>query len=84
MVEQRSTSWVKRVIPVSIKPTDAPDIGYLKDLCHLQTSLVEEEWAPFQEEAAALESEPSIPAKLLRGMHSSSVVCQALSDLVQV
>lgn len=85
MVAQRSTSWAKRLIPLSIYSADEGlDHGYLQDLFRLQSSLVQEEWGPYAAEAAALEAEPSTPAKLLRSIHSSSVVCQSLSDLLQV
>lgn len=85
MVAQRSTSWVKRIIPLSIYPVEKlPDHGYMADLFRLQSSLVEEEWGPYESEAKALEAEQSLPPKLLRSMHSSSVVCQSLSDLLQV
>jgi hypothetical protein len=86
MVELRSTSWAKRIIPLSISPSEIlPDVGYFQDFYQLHESLVKEELAPYDEEAAALEaSEPFMPGKLLRGMHSSSILCQSLSDLIQV
>jgi hypothetical protein len=86
MAEQQSAAWVQSIIPLSINPSKIlPDDGYFQDYYQLQESLVTEELAPFDAEVAAFESsEVSMPAKLLRSMHSSSLLCQTLSDLIQV
>lgn len=86
MAENSSTAWAKRIIPINVTAPAAgqPDRGHLEDFQQLQAALVQEEWAPYEAEAAVLQTEAHAPAQLFRSVHSSSVVCQSLSDLIQV
>lgn len=79
-------SLERMLVPITLVPDgDAARDASLHDIVARIQSLKLEEWQPFAAEMGRLDSQPPPPAELFaRTLHSTAVLQQSLSDLLQV